>query len=445
MSAFTAQKFFGFKSNTEGSAAPAFGLMVVPVLMAVGLAVDFSRAANIHTDMQNALDAASIAALKAGPSKATAAGNAIFNANFNQPLNGDVILNFTYVNGGGIKGTARGAIPLTSAAIFGYETVDISTVSIIEPEATITETTTGEVVVAGNIPCIHVMDQGNQYAFDLQDNEYLDASTCDARVRSNRSAAMREEDGDLVKFKRIDVKGQASVSNALQIMQSPYAVNEDAQIVGNPYEPSIRDVVQALPVGNCTNANTDKTWTGNVNPGTYCGRAEFKDATFRPGVYIIKSSTGNKTGDLRMSGNLNGSAGVTFYFADNKSKFTSYAGKDGTVLKAPTTGTTRGILFFESSNRGNAWALNIQTCKTHTWQGLVYLPSANVTLKSMEDWPMFNVSMSANTLLIEDSDNFTWEAYAWTPFNKSSPVRYSDETETQTVETTRDRSIYVRE
>lgn len=445
MSAITTRKLVGFSRDSEGNVAPMFALMLVPLMASVGLAIDFARSTETKTDMQSALDAAAIAALQAGPAGAEAAGNAMFNANFNASLTTAPVLNFTFVAGGGMRATARGSIDATFATAIGLQTFELAVTSLIEPSRTVTETSTGEIVIAGNIPCVHVMDQSNQYAFDLQGNENIDASTCDARVRSNRSTAMREEGGENIKFKRIDVKGQASVTEGLQIVSTPYQVSEDAAVVGNPYESSIRDVAQVLTVSNCTNANTGKSWVGNVSPGTYCGSTEFKNATFAPGVYIIKSSTGNKTGALTLSGDLDGSAGVTFYFSDNKSKLASYAGSGNTVLKAPTTGTTRGILFFEGNNRGNAWDVVISTYHHHTWQGLIYLPSANLTMNGMNEFPMFNVAISANTLVIENWDNMVWEAYAWTPFNQSSPIRYGDETEETEISTTTDKPLYVRE
>ena len=69
----------------------------------------------------------------------------------------------------------------------------------------------------------------------------------------------------------------------------------------------------------------------------------FDGVTFSSGLYIIASGNGKNTdGGLTIKGRIDGKAGVTFFFADNKAKFLSYAAAEGSVLYAPSIGITQG-------------------------------------------------------------------------------------------------------
>ena len=55
-----------FKSDVRGTTAALFGLTVLPVMVLVGAAVDYSRASAAHARMQSALDAAALALSRGG-------------------------------------------------------------------------------------------------------------------------------------------------------------------------------------------------------------------------------------------------------------------------------------------------------------------------------------------------------------------------------------------
>ena len=432
-----------FRKSENGNVAVIFGMMIMPLTLSVGLAVDFGRSTRAKADMQSALDAGAIAAIKSSPEVAELQGTRIFTANFRNDLVTTPVVNFDVQANGQVKATARGSIPLIFGGLVGIETYEIATKSTIEPERQVTETTTEEYVFTGGAPCLHVMDQSDLDSLTLNSNTNVDGSNCDVRVRSNRSRAMKADGNSNLKFRSIKVKGQSANSGGLQITGWPYTVRDDAAIVSNPYLDSIRDVVQSITVGTCTNANTGKTWTGNVQPGTYCGATTFRNATFGPGLYIIKSSSGNKTGSLSFDGSINGSAGVSFYLADNKSKVASYTATAGSVLSAPTSGITRGLLIFENSNRGSNWDLSVANLANQSWEGLVYLPSANLTLSNFSGWEKFKVSLAANTVQISNWNTMTWDAFVWVPFNQSSPILYEDDSYTGEETTVTDKPLYI--
>jgi Flp pilus assembly protein TadG len=437
------------KRDERGNVGILFGLMLLPMALAIGVAVDYSRGNRSKSDMQTALDAAAIAAIKVTPDVAEEVGTRFFMANFKNDLVTKPVVNIRLEANGQVKATARGSLPLLFGGLIGAETFEISTRSTVEPERTVVETETEAVVFTGGAPCLHVMDQSDQGALELANNTNVEASHCDVRVRSNRSEAMRGRGNSNVKFRSLKVKGNSTTQGGLQVSGWPYTISDDSQIVANPYLDAIRDVVQSVTVGACTKNNTDKILSGaNVKPGTYCGDTVFENATLEPGIYVIKSSSGNKNGALSFkglveSGMVNGEKGVTFYLADNKSTFKSYTAEAGSSLVAPTSGVTRGILFFENSNRGANWDLAITGASTQSWEGLAYLPSANITFDRFSNWNTFKISLAANKVTVKNWSNMTWEPYVWYPFNQSAPILYDDETYNEETTTVSEKPLYI--
>lgn len=431
--------------NKEGSVGPIFGLLAMPMFFMIGMSIDYARAISVENSLQNALDAAALAAMQSEATDPQDVGAKMFNANFTSRNAMYANAEFTKLDDGTVRATATVTVPTTAAALIGFDTLQVETHSVVEPSHEVTDVEETSISTS-NLPCIHVMDQSGAGTFELADNQDVDASDCIVKVRSNNASSVKGSGNHNVKFKRIKTKGGSSLDSGAQTGKSDYSADNNQQIVGNPYEASIRDVVQAITVGSCTTANTGKTLSGNVSPGTYCGTTEFKNATFGTGLYIIKSGSGNKKGRLKITGSANGSAGVTFYLADNQSKIESYAPNDGSVFKAPATGTTRGLLFFEDSNRGSTWDFDLNICKSNTWEGVVYLPSANVGM-NMEEWTL-KVSMAANQLLMDSIEDLEWDPYSWTPFNATSALTLSsedDDVTTTTSTTTTTTDIYLKE
>src|SRR5215831_503471 len=67
---------------SEASLVPIFAVALVPIVALVGTAVDYSRANNIRSQMQNALDAAVLAGARDDTASWTQAAQNVFNATF---------------------------------------------------------------------------------------------------------------------------------------------------------------------------------------------------------------------------------------------------------------------------------------------------------------------------------------------------------------------------
>jgi Flp pilus assembly protein TadG len=423
-----------FATDERGTTAIIFALLAVPMVAMIGLALDFSRANGQAERLQVAIDSAVLAAANAPLNQKAATAQKFFAANFDHS-EASATSTFSVDSVGNITGVAQSTINMPFASMARLTSTDVKVDASATTDLTSTTTnivtTTTTTTTAGNVPCIHVMDQSGASTFFMDSNSSLNASTCDVRVRSNNSQAMKSISSSNVKFKKIQVKGGALVDSGLTIMDAPNSVLTNAAITADPYDTAISAIANAINPAACTTSNTDKTLTGAVSPGTYCGTTVFNNATFGTGLYIIASANGNKNGRLRLTGNINGNAGVSFFFADNKAQLDQYQTSEQSKLKAPVDGATKGLLFFEKSNRGNAYSLTIASCNKQNWTGLFYMPSVNLKLDSLSEWGSFNVALSVNQLIMKSLSS-VMVPYSWTPYNASQPIAWPSTTTTST-------------
>ncbi len=146
--------------------------------------------------------------------------------------------------------------------------------------------------------------------------------------------------------------------------------------------PALIDLYQTLAVpsySGCDHTNYSGS-PASITPGVYCGgfKATGGTITMAPGTYIVNG------GDVDLHGNttLNGT-GVTLVLTSSTG--TNYPQVDiaGTVnlnLSAPTSGTFNNILMYEDRNAPSSTTVKIAGNTTSNVQGVVYVPSADLTL-----------------------------------------------------------------
>jgi hypothetical protein len=417
-----------------------FALMSFVMFGTAMIAIDVGRSVHDESVLQNALDAAAIAALKVDLPRRVEVGTQVFNLNMagaQSPVNS---LTFETLGNGSVKATATMSVEMLTNKITGSPPIEIPGQAIADPKALILSHDSS----VGEVPCIHVMDQNINNGFDLDRNVNLDAHDCHAYTRSNDLASMRSNNSENVVFKKIRVKGSANIiGGGLQIEDEPHTIIIDAPIVGDPYNRDIDSVRQVLAAPRaCTNANSNKVLTGVVPSGTYCENTEFRNATLS-GLYYIVSRGASRPGKLKLSGNIQAD-GATIYLYDNAATLAPlHELADGSVLKAPKTGPTRGVLIMEGSNRGASSNVEFARSKGQTWEGLLYMPSSNVTFNSFEEFPLFNVAIAANRLNVRTWKNMPWNVYRWTPYTSSLPVSYDPTLLAATTTTYLERPIYL--
>jgi Flp pilus assembly protein TadG len=137
------QQLLRFRQNTRGNVALTFALLLLPLLAAVGVAIDYTAASRQRAVIQAGLDAAMLAgaivgkaSLDAGASNSTAiaaantAAENSFKSNIGTAISATLSADFK-MSGLSISGTgsASAAVGTTFMAIFGYKTTAIAATS----------------------------------------------------------------------------------------------------------------------------------------------------------------------------------------------------------------------------------------------------------------------------------------------------------------------------
>ena len=123
-----------FRNSESGATAVIFGLAVLPVMAALGAAIDYSRAANVRASMQRAADSAAVAVARDSAALSDTAaetrGRDFFAANFRDE---DATLVPVEVKRDSktVRVAASGTVPTAFMQIFGIKSVPVSTKSVV--------------------------------------------------------------------------------------------------------------------------------------------------------------------------------------------------------------------------------------------------------------------------------------------------------------------------
>ncbi len=150
-------------------------------------------------------------------------------------------------------------------------------------------------------------------------------------------------------------------------------------------------------------------------------------------MYTIKSGNGSgKNGNLKFSGNIDGSAGVTFFLADNKSNSRPTTQQWQLVLEGSgDRHHARPSHLRNFEPRFNSW--NTTFCTTdHQALGRHRLFAERQPDLENPDWSNFEVSIAVNQLMVKGWDDINWQPYAWTPFKATRRRAYGDEPSVET-------------
>ena len=121
-----------FAVSNQGNVAIIFAIASIPLIAAMGLAVDYTRAAQTNSAMQDALDAASLALSRRTdlstmtPAEIQKFAQDYFNANFHNSELQDLKLNASYTpSGPSITISANGNLPTDFMGIIGTKVVPL--------------------------------------------------------------------------------------------------------------------------------------------------------------------------------------------------------------------------------------------------------------------------------------------------------------------------------
>lgn len=130
--------FARFLKNRRGSVAPMLALSVVPLMGAVGAAVDYSRANAARAAFQSSLDSTALMlskqAVNQTQAQLQASATDIFNATFKRNDVSNVSVTALYSGDGGSKVTLNGSATINTAFmnLLGYSQITINGASVVK-------------------------------------------------------------------------------------------------------------------------------------------------------------------------------------------------------------------------------------------------------------------------------------------------------------------------
>jgi Flp pilus assembly protein TadG len=376
--------FNRFLYDRSASAAPVFVLALVPLIGAVGVSIEYSKATQLRTSIQAVLDASVLAGVpQNGAAQQTATASAYFSAHASNRWGSLPVATFSVDANGKLTGSATAVAKTAFLGIFGIQSVPIGVTSVAASGAT------------SNV-CILLTDPTQSQSLLVNSGANLNAPNCEVHVRSTASNAAIFN--STLNVKRVCVAGSSVLINGG--VTPPVQTNCPA--ISDPFANSLPPV----SVGACTyNGQTYNPGTVTINPGVYCGWTNFNGSgtlTLNPGLYVVK----NGGMQFNSGWTVNGT-GVTFYLVDQNATLT-FNGNVNYQLSPPTSGTYANILVFEPAGLANT-ALPINGTSGSNLSGLVYLPSRNVTINAVSNVTADKVTMVFANLILNQL-NWTVDA-----------------------------------
>lgn len=130
------RKLKGLWNRTDGSTGIFLGFAIIPMIAAIGLAVDASLGYILKSRLSKSLDAAGLAAGRAAASdQAELDAQNFFEANFDEGMLGSQLIDFSFNMDTAqefITLTARAQMPTTFMRIFGHEFMTVSARTVIQ-------------------------------------------------------------------------------------------------------------------------------------------------------------------------------------------------------------------------------------------------------------------------------------------------------------------------
>jgi Flp pilus assembly protein TadG len=363
-------------SDQSGNVGVIFALALIPVLMLVGGAIDYSRASAIRTQLQAAMDAAVLAGA-ARPTGQTATAQSVFSAHLQSGPYSINSTSFTLGSDASVTGNASAEVATSLLAAASIETLTVSVTATAKP-------------VRKSDVCVLLVDPAAAQPLLVNTGASLKAPNCEVHVRSKGSPAAIFNAGSSFVTKRTCLAGVAPIYNGTTVAN----VETRCAAASDPF-------AGTLPVpssSTCTVSNGNYNGgTVNLSPGVYCGWVNFNNAptvTFAPGLYVIKGGGWNVNAG-RWSG-----TGVTFYFADSSViQFNSGIAADFT---APTGGDYAGILMYEAGGLAKSnFVFNDSV--SNRLEGLIYLPSRNVIFNAKSQLHIDKATLVFNTLILDQA------------------------------------------
>ena len=351
-------KFFKkFLADSRGNIAITAGILMVPLLGASGLAVDYTMLTQKRSKLQAAADAAALSSVKelglvntADATVETIATN--------------------YVHANLSSGSVR-QLSINVSIARNRKEVEVRLEEVWQPfmlqflnDSVMPIKVSSAASLAGSESlCVIALDRQSANSLAMTGASTLAANGCAIYSNSKSSKGIA-----IVRGAKMSASSTYSAGGYLGPSNGFYPKpNTDSSQIADPL------IDRAQPqVGGCKFRNTVvKRGHKIFYPGTYCGGMLLagRSHTFlKPGTYIMKDGPLVVSGDATLTGE-----NVGFFFEGDRSVF-NFGTSTQINLTAPKTGKMAGMLFFESRNSPPNRTFLIKSKDAEQFEGTVYLP-----------------------------------------------------------------------
>lgn len=363
-----------FARDRGGNYAVITAIASLPLLGAVALAVEYTNASRMRSDLQQRLDAAVLAGAAAESNQTTAAEQ-FFNRTYSDA--GVTTVRFE-LGDGVLNGWATRPMATTFRIPGMTEGKEIGVYS----QARFTTATTPA-------PCVTVLGSAQQ-ALLVNSGANVSAKDCEIHVHSKSNPAMIMNAGATIDVAKTCVAGTNIIKNGGTLG----GLETNCKVDNDPYENAIP--APTIPA-NCSSGPSKNGTTYTISPGKHCGfniNEPYK-VVFEPGLHIISSTIIIPAGATVIA------EGVTFYFT---SPYVELRMNGGITMKAtaPTSGPYKGILMFETRGTNKGPFIFNGSVSEHL-EGVIYLPNRDAIYNSKTNIGQNKVAMVFNTLIINQS------------------------------------------
>jgi len=362
-------RFKSFLGNEDGHIGLTFAILSIPLILAIGFALDSSRAINEYHGLQDALDSAALAAVLPGNvsiEERKQLAQETFNSNFSAHSKVELTVDAAHSRVD-VKGTLKQKTLLMG--ISGKDELKIVNTSsaIRTQEDTI---------------CVMTLDEKRRGSLQIEKEAFLNAPGCSVQVNSSHPQAILATAVEKPAAKSFCSAG-GSAGNL------PVNIKNQCETISDPYasvEAPVSSVCDYGPISLFSLSSYQEIMSAGavdkvLKPGTYCDGLHIYDSsvTLEPGVYVIQD------GPLTIGKNSSVKGdGVTFVFKGDDSVLYTYDEVE-LDLTAPSDGPYAGLLFFQDSSSSVDETSIIKGGVNINLIGTMYFPTQNLYVGGVGD------------------------------------------------------------
>ena len=343
------------RREADGSIAPIFAVTLLPVMLATGAAIDYSRASSFKAALQAALDAAVIAGAKNGSSNWSQVALETFTGNFASKYGSASAPTLARDSAEVYTGSVAGTVPTVALGIMRIMSVDVSARATAK-------------AADSDDSCILALDHGqpsSHVSLSLNGAPVVNLSGCS--IRSNTSIDCNGHDGSETRA----IAGGSTSGCARPRSSAPIVPDIYASLAGNiatacgTSRPGLTWVPGVLPSG---------AGIVTISKGSYTEHHVCGDLTLSGAGYLTGTTPGSDTVIVIENGKLNIANG------------SSVQALRTAVVLTGSNSYPSSIDFPTGNGQAAALTLSAPTTQGNPWQGVALYQDPKLTYQVDNRW-----------------------------------------------------------